>query len=236
MKFDMRSLYDEDADELRIMFSDCYGILEDKVIKVINFENMDESRVELKYKVINKEGGPSTSKYTLFDNLVNLNLPSLGFIEGDRSAIFITRSHQKPSPSRYRKGLRPDTLVGLNLSSKEINDIVRQTGNSILKQEVCISVSGNPVVFDDYIFDHISYSVFFPNYKKWDEAISLITSLEKLSVPLSSMLAISLSRFSDKILIYHNLTPIGYWSEYKKKFIMKTELFNHELDKAEIPY
>lgn len=228
--------YIEKASDYNVRYEGCYGVLNGKVIQALCFNDnsygVRMSYVEITPSFYNEtddlilEGTPNFKEKTL--NKVPFNtdmfpLPKLGFINLKTHTVFIERLHTKPSPARYRRGLRRDTLSVALLSIEEL-----------------VALNTHRALLNSYAthmgFQIIAPSLFFPKFPSYKGAVEAILSGKKLSVAIAPTIAIKADYKNSSVVLYKNRWPIGDLSSDNTHFILRTPFFNSSLDECGVKY
>jgi len=219
--------YVDVASDYSTRYEGCYGILGDEVIYASEFQNIG-NKVEMMYLPLSLRTESLLKnlkcRYACFPDSPDhveiksdtpiFVIPKLGFINTDFYCLFYERRHKKPSPSKYRRGLRPDTIDIYNTSDREISSL---NLSNVLSKSM------------DDMFTRNVYNLFFPKFYGYNEALNFIISGEKLSVALSSSIAIKASYWDNSIALLKNLLVIGDYSEKDNGFKLRTDLFDRDI-------
>jgi hypothetical protein len=214
----------ETAHDLQVKYLNTYGLYGSKPAYIADIitRSANPSGYAISAQVFNENGIKSITSKDISD--FNMIIPKLGFINYKNMVVHLERKHKKSSPSRYRKGLRADTLTYLNLSAYEYKE--------------AYSLS-NPVDTYNYgeerVLQKILAPLFFPVYPTYQEAIDSLISFKKLSCAISTTLALSLDFKTNKILLWRNKYVMGYYTPSLCKFILTTDLFKDEIKLSGVP-
>ena len=208
---------------LTVKWSECYGIKGDKVFRAYEFSNGSNSS-HIYYRTIKDNGEFDNGMINdSFDSSFDFTLPKLGLINYENHIIQLIRNHKKTSPSRYRKGLRPDGIKYVNLSYKELG--------LINQEDIVHNIDGNR----GYLFRLLSYSIFFPKTYTYEQALASVLNYERLATAFSSSLAIRLDSIINKIVIQKHQWVIGHYNPKTSSFDMLIDTFNDDLLAHNIP-
>lgn len=216
--------YVESVHDYEVRFLECFGTLEEKVIFSCEFNECNESnKSKMKYlEVINSNYNignlnfnigsfehDSHNKNISFNNDI-FTLPKLGFINTSFFAVYYERRHKKSSPSRYRRGLRQDTLELKNISNYEV---------------AMLTEGNNPVGSKHTLFFASIHDLFFPHYFTYEEAIESILTFQRLSAAITNTLALKYDMTLNSIQLLKNNWVIGDYSDTKKGIILRNDFF-----------
>lgn len=231
----MVATYQEDANDFVVRYEGCYGVDESKVFQAINFNgttsgdvNMTHSPIEF-IKSTTPQGFLIENSYrpeTYSSRLLEFNndlfpIPKMGFINHDFYVLFYERKHKKPSPARYRRGLRLENVEIKNLSNFEISALGL--------------INIKPDNFQVQLESSLK-SLFFPKFFTYHEALEKVLSGERLSAAISPTLAIKVDGMYQSIVLMKNLWSIGDYCFKRKTFLLRTSIFNRSLDQFSIEY
>lgn len=215
--------YVESSHDYEIRFLECFGVLDNKVIYSESFHK-DTTGMKMNYRIANRtdssEGDLLVHHCELedlsyitpieFDNTI-FTLPKLGFINTSFHTVFYERYHKKSSPSRYRRGLRSDTLNIKVISESEINKIISPYSTK------------NP--FNNSLFMDTVHDLFFPYYFTYNEALESILNYTRLSAAVTNTLAMRYNDNTNSIELLKNNWVIGDYSKKDESFKLRTNLF-----------
>jgi hypothetical protein len=205
------------AHDLTVKYADCYGIRRGEVIRLREFSGVSDSKTKAHYQRISSDGYKSDVDSALFDSTFDFTLPKLGFINFRDHVIQVIRQQKRSSPSRYRKGLRSDTVRFTNISSRELS--------FLNDEDVCIR---NEDSFGK-LFRVLSNSIFFPEQLSYAEALEAVLNSKRLAASFSSSLAIKIDSLSNKIVLQKNSWIIGNWNSTYSRWDMADNTFNEDL-------
>jgi hypothetical protein len=209
--------------DLLVKYQDTYGLYKNKPIL---FKNVVAKPGSLHGYEIH---GYSLDIHGLFERSFtsqemldfNMTLPKLGFINHNSLVIYLERQHRRPSPSKYRKGLRSDSLIITNVSSSDYREVYYS------RDPYDTGYYGR-----DAVIQKILHSLFFPIFYSYEEALNSLLTFKRLSCAISSSLALSINFRTNKILLHRNQFTIGVYNSKLKGIILNTELFTDSLIKA----
>jgi len=214
----------ETAHDLQVKYLNTYGLKDDIPIYIADIENSSkESTHCIKYYTINDYLSLDT-KCSFNIGEFDMTLPKIGMINTDKVVVLVERKHKRSSPARYRKGIRPDTLIMTSLSHNSIVEL------------------GIPDLYyvndygDEPVFRLLLKDIFFPKKFSYKEALNLVSSGEKISCAFSQSLAIGACFITNKIYLYKNQWILGTFNPKKKLFLLNNNYFSFELDKYEVKY
>lgn len=224
--------YKESAHDFEVRFQECWGIKDEKVILSNSFNNSLNNQVSMKYYVLDKYksekiGNKKYQRYWLRDTEAPINIefdnnnfpiPKLGFINHSFFTLYFERKHKKSSPSRYRRGLRRDTLDISNPSLYELDVLLN--GKNFLRMD------------QDTLFQNSAYDLFFPSFFSYEEALDSILSGERLAAAITPTIAIKYDLHDRSVVIMKNLWKIADYNEDFKKFNLRTSLFIDDLEEV----
>ena len=156
--------------------------------------------------------------------MFDYSLPKLGLINFKGGVVLVNRNHKKGSPSKYRKSLRSDTLSYIDLCRRERLSL------------------GEPDYFSkdyfdtDNMFKIVGYDIMYPKMYSYGEALESVINFERLSSAFSSSMCIRLDSYTNKIVLNKYQWSIGEWSDKDKMWLLKTNTFNKDLEKLNIPF
>lgn len=217
------SEYEESANDYHVKYNNCYGILENKVVRALDFYNNDDeddnTKVVMDYKVLrNKSWFSKSGGIDIIDD-IDWTLPYLGAINVLDTVLFIRRRHKQSSPTRYRKALRLDLLDLYEPTKKEY---------SMLGKE---GYSGGSENWNDVLS-----SIFFPTQLGVEEALDSVLSLDRLGTAISNEYYFTLSNAINNIILWRGRNIIGIWNKNLKGFDISTSLFNDDLNSLGIKW
>jgi hypothetical protein len=214
----------ESAHDLQIKYLNTYGLKDGIPIYIIDIENSSkESTHCIKYYTINDHLILDT-KCSFNIGEFDMTLPKIGMINTDKAVVLVERKHKRSSPARYRKGIRPDTLVMTSLSH-----------NSIVELGIS-DLYDTHYYGDEAVFRLLLKDIFFPKKVSYKEALNLVSSGEKISCAFSQSLAIGACFITNKIYLYKNQWILGTFNPKKKLFLLDNNYFSSELDKYGVKY
>jgi len=142
-------------------------------------------------------------------------LPKIGYINLPNRAIRVSRLSIIPSPARYRRGFRADTL--------DYNDIYLENEDIIPWQAM-------------YHGKDIINSIYNNVYKEYKESFLNILEANKQSIALSDDLCLYKSKTYNNIFLIYNRYPIGYYLKSKKVFKLLSSGLKYKLVELDIPH
>lgn len=201
--------------EISTRYNNTIGILNGNLVEV--------KYVEEEYIVVKSlnESDHVTLKHIPFTkigtDLIFTN-PKLGYINSGIVCFFVERSHKVTSNSRYRKGFSLERIESTNTSREELKKLSKHNSYPLTN------------------LNKLVYDIFNAKYFDYEEAIIDIRNYKRLSVALSRTVCIKISFRSNKILLLRNNIVIGWFSNKKSKFILKSSSFVKELNTINVPY
>lgn len=148
--------------------------------------------------------------------------PPLGFINHDFYLLRFIRPHQKVN-GRYRLGFHKDSVYIDNMNSSEIDQFPSV-------------ISGASVLQKPNLFINSIYSLVFPKFYSYEEAMDMLLNNKSLGRAITPTIAVKLCSRTNGFILLKNEFTIGDYSPKLKKFILRTNIYNNELDSLGICY
>jgi len=207
--------YVEGVNDYHVKYDNCYGILDDNLIKAIDFygEDEDSESPVMRYSILSNSIWKNRSGDIDTINNTDWTIPRLGALNIDDSVFFVKRKHKQSSPTRYRKAFRLDTMKSFNPLKKELH---------LLNRPPYSATDGNN--------DNVLNSIFFPKPLGVEEALDSVLSLNRLGASFSDDYYFTLSNSVNNILLWRGCNIIGIWNKDVSGFKVSTSLFNNDLD------
>lgn len=210
--------------DLQVKYLECYVKMGDKIASIRDFTT-DNNKIVVAYRLLKSNGAFSGVEYvTYHEDMFDYSLPKLGLINFKGGVVLVNRNHKKGSPSKYRKSLRSDTLSYIDLCRRERLSL------------------GEPDYFSkdyfdtDNMFKIVGYDIMYPKMYSYEEALESVINFERLSSAFSSSMCIRLDSYTNKIVLNKYQWSIGEWSDKDKVWLLKTNTFNKDLEKLNIPF
>lgn len=219
--------YQETFDDYRIKYEHCYGVLNDKLILLLEFfreedEEGDYTDVVLAhYRIFDSVGSYSNSTSEAHQLITDIDwtLPRLGAINFKDTVIFLSRRHKQSSPSRYRRGFRADIVHAFEPTRREYAHLDR-----------------DPLVnYNNYVDNSSIAKVFFKKYYSPAEALEKVLTLERMGAAFSPNYYYTLSLATNSFFLWRGDIIVGTYSKSNKKFKRTTGMFDEELSHFDIP-
>jgi hypothetical protein len=212
----------ETAHDLQVKYQSTYGLYKNK--PALFTEALSKTNTLHGYEIygylFNSDGSIKENFTTESMSDFNMVIPKLGFINHDNIVLLLERKHKRESPSKYRKGLRSDTLDITNLSAVEYSEAYS------IEDPCNVYCYGK-----DQVMQRILHSLFFPIFYTYEEAVELLLAFDKLSCAITSTLALKVDFKTNNIFLYRNNFQIGILTK-TKRIELRTELFTDSLIKA----
>ncbi len=231
----MVATYKEEPNDFIVRYEGCYGVDGNEIFQAINFIGNSSGEVVMVYAPLDYSKAKTqqgfiverfnrsdqySSKPIEFNNNL-FPIPKMGFINHDFYTLYYERRHKKPSPARYRRGLRLENVDIKNLSSFEISTLNLKG----------VIPEGSQLQVEPSL-----KSLFFPTFFSYHEALEKVLSGERLSAAISPTIAIKADGLHNSIVLMKNLWAIGDYCFKRKMFLPRTNIFNRSLDQLNIEY
>lgn len=217
------SLTGDTVHDLQVKYQGTYGLYNSRPIYLNDISQRESSpngyEIFGKYCGVNGELIESFKSWDVAE--LNLTVPKLGFINHTNLAILLERKHKKQSPTRYRKGLRADSLTITNISRIEYKEAYS------LPDPYDTANYG-----EERVLAKLLHSLLTPVFYSYEEALSLLLSFKRLSCAITSSIALALDFRTNKIILYRNQFLVGSFDSKTNGFILETPIFTDDLTKA----
>lgn len=215
--------YYEEPHDYQVKYQDCFGMKDGKVIFARDFVPLG-SKIKMYYNLVEESGALSMAKDIEYSNAISFPIPKLGYINYKDHCYLVERQHKRSSPSRYRRGLRADTLSLYCPSHRELH----QVGGRDLSNRDSFSIEDATLRLVNSIFNN--------SYFTYEEALDSVISYKALSAAFNSTMCIRLDSYVNRISLMKNKWLLGYYNPKDDLWELLTPIFNKDLDKLGVKY